>query len=209
MGNGPSLSGVPRELLDSYITFGSNRVYELPYTPDYYCIVDKLAIVHHVPHIQAGWRPRKQMFLPAEVHIEDNYPIYPIVTAGFSLNIDNFVVMGGTVTYALLQIAFWMGFREVLLVGIDHYYGKSSQGGPPGSKFTHEGDDPDHFVTQTGEPYCIPGGIYNRPEIENTTMSYEWALAYYLEKNATITNLTPNSKLNVFERGHYEDYIGE
>ena len=206
IGNGPSLNGVPRELLDSYVTFGSNKIYELPYTPDYYCIIDKDMLGNCLPHIKSGWRPKKQMFLRAEACVEDNYPIYPVVLAGFSLNIDNCVNMGGTVTYALLQIAFWMGFREVLLVGVDHYYGKSNRDGVAG-RFKAVGKDPDHFQTKSGVPYFKPGEVYNRPE--DTTRSYEWALQYYLEKNATIVNLTPNSKLNVFERGHYEEYIGE
>ena len=204
IGNGPSLNGVPRELLDSYVTFGSNKIYELPYTPTYYSICDTDMMSNCLPLPE--WFQPKELFLRAEARAIRNNPLYPVVLAGFSLDINNLVVLGGTVTYVLLQLAYYMGFREVLLVGVDHYYGKSSRG-VPGSQFEADGKDPDHFQTQSGEPYFKPGEVYNRPE--DTTRSYEWALEFYLKKNRTIINLTPNSALDVFEKGCYEDCLGE
>lgn len=201
IGNGPSLNGVPKELLDRYVTFGSNKIYELPYTPTYYSICDVDMMDNCLP-LPDGFEP-KELFLRAEARLLRNNSIYPVVYPGFSLDINNLVVIGGTVTYVLLQLAYYMGFSQVLLVGVDHYYPKSSEG-QPGSQFTAEGKDPDHFQTASGEPYFKPGEVYNRPE--DTTRSYEWALEFYLQKNRTIVNLTPDSKLNVFERGRYEDY---
>jgi hypothetical protein len=62
------------------------------------------------------------MFLRAEAQAKGNNPIYPIVAGGFSKNIDNFVVLGGTVTYVLFQLAYYMGFTTLLLLGVDHNY---------------------------------------------------------------------------------------
>lgn len=202
IGNGPSLNGVPKELLDKYITFGSNKIYTLPYTPDYYCIIDKDMLANCLPTIKAGWRPKRQMFLRAECGIEDNYPIYPIVINGFGLDINNFVVMGGTVTFAMLQIAFWMGFETVLLVGVDHYYPKSFTGHP--ELFVANGKDPDHFVCEDGQPYFTTGEKYNRPE--DTTAAYMVADEVFRKTGKKIINLTPGTKLDVFEKGVYSNW---
>jgi hypothetical protein len=202
IGNGPSLNDVPKELLDKYITFGSNKIYALPYLPDYYCIIDENMLANCLPTIKAGWRPKRQMFLRAEACVEDNYPIYPIVINGFGLDINNFVVMGGTVTFAMLQIAFWMDFKTVLLVGVDHYYPKSFTGEP--ELFEAKGEDPDHFVCENGKPYFTPGEKYSRPE--DTTTAYMIADNVYGQAGKKIINLTPGTKLDVFEKGVYLEW---
>ena len=202
IGNGPSLNGVPKELLDKYITFGSNKIYTLPHQPDYYCIIDKDMMANCLPTIKAGWRPKRRMFLRAECGIEDNYPIYPVTLDGFALDVDNFVVMGGTVTFAMLQIAFHMDFSTVLLVGVDHYYPKSFTGDP--GLFEANGKDPDHFVPADGVPYFTPGEKYNRPE--DTTTSYMIADNVYGQAGKKIINLTPKTKLHEFEKGTYEEW---
>ena len=197
IGNGPSLNNVPKEWLDKHITFGSNKIYRLPYVPDYYCIIDEVALYRCLPKLQSGWRPKRQMFLRAEACIEDNYPIYPVVHAGFSRDITNFVVMGGTTTYALLQIVNFMGFKKIYLVGVDHHYPKANIGKP--GFFKAEGSDPDHFVCEDGDPYYTPGETYMRPE--DTTPAYKIAKEFFDHVGVKCINVTKGSKLDVFERG--------
>lgn len=197
MGNGPSLNKVPNSFLDKYITFGSNQIYRLPYTPDYYCIIDEAMLHHCLPALKEGWQPKRQMFLRAEACIEDNWWIYPVVMNGYSRDINGFVVMGGTVTYAMMQLATFMGFNKILLVGIDHYYPKSFSGKSGG--FTAEGKDPDHFVCEGGQPYFEDGKSYARPE--DTTKSYLAAKMFFDEFGVKCINLTEGTKLDVFEKG--------
>ena len=49
---------------------------------------------------------------------------------------------GYTVTFAALQIAFYMGFSQVLIVGMDHRY---SYSGTPNESHALKGPDPNHF----------------------------------------------------------------
>ena len=199
MGNGPSLNDVPKEFLDSYITLGSNKIFRLPYRPDYYVIADKTALESCLPVIKNGWRPKKQMFLRAEACVEGNYPIYPVVVSGaFSVDIDNCVMMGGTATYVLFQIASYLGFKKIYLVGVDHYYPKSMTGET--GVFTAEGDDPDHFVCEGGQPYHTPGETCVRPQ--DTTIVYGWAKKIFDELGIKVINLTEGSKLDIFEKGN-------
>ena len=197
IGNGPSLDKVPNKWLDKYITFGSNQIYRKPYTPDYYCIIDEAMMYRCLPQLRSGWRPKRQMFIRAEACIEDNYWIYPVVLNGYSRDINGFVVMGGTVTYAMMQLATFMGFGKILLVGVDHHYPKSMTG--EAGAFVAKGDDPDHFTCDDGEPYFQPGEVYARPE--DTTRSYMAAKQFFDEFGVKCINLTEGTKLDVFEKG--------
>ena len=203
IGNGPSLDHTSLDRLAAeYKTLGSNQIYRLPFTPDYYSIIDREMLAACLP-LPESFTP--EMFLRAEACTPRNNPIYPIVVNGFSVDIDNFVVMGGTVTYALLQIAFYMGFETVLLVGVDHYYPKSSRYGR--RRFVASGNDPDHFRPHDGRPYFLPGRTYNPPELDGVERYFAIAKDLYTQAGRRIVNLTPNSRLNVFEKDEIERWL--
>jgi hypothetical protein len=209
IGNGPSLDSTPLAELSKYKTFGSNMIYRKPFLPDYYCIIDEEMLIACAGDV-AYWYPHPTMFLRAEAAMYErefiNYePIYPIVANGFSLDISNFVVMGGTVTYALLQIAFYMGFDTFLLVGVDHRYPKT--GDKPGMKFVAGNKDPDHFTPSDGKPYFETGKTFNTPELEGTKRSYAMAQELFTEARKTILNLTPNSALDVFKKDKIKNWL--
>lgn len=205
IGNGPSLNSTPlKRLSEKYPTLGSNKIYELPFTPTYYCVIDEFMMRAICP-LPGDFTP-KAKFIRAEANEPDNNPIYPIVVNGFSPDISNFVVMGGTVTYALLQIAFFMAFKTVLLVGVDHHYPKTGNlaGGSP---FVAGGKDPDHFTPASGKPYFEEGKRYAAPETKNTTAYYGFANAVYEREEARIINLTPGTHLDVFEKQDFAKWI--
>lgn len=202
VGNGPSLDKVPNEWLDKYITFGSNQIYRKPYKPDYYCIIDEAMMYRCLPTLEGGWRPERGMFIRAECGLEDNNWIYPIVLNGYSRDISGFVVMGGTVTYAMMQLATFMGFTKILLVGVDHYYPNSMTGEP--GPFIAKGKDPDHFTCDDGEPYFEPGKVYSKPE--DTTQSYMAARMFFGEFGIECINLTEGTKLDAFTKGSIKEY---
>lgn len=204
IGNGPSLDETPLEELSKlYPTFGSNMIFRKPFTPTYYCIIDELMLKACLP-LPDDFRPT--LFLRAEAMIHNNNPIYPIVSAGFSLNIPNFVIMGGTVTYVMMQLAFYMGFDTVLLVGVDHRYPKTGDC-EPGTNFVSEGNDPDHFTPADGEPYFENKKRFNNPELDGTRIAYETANKLFIEQERKIINLTPNTALDVFEKGNIEEWL--
>jgi len=202
IGNGPSLTLEQIDKLSKYVTFGSNAIYDLPYQPTYYSIVDREMLDACLP-LPEDFKPT--MFLRAEAKVDNNNPIYPIVAGGFSRNIDNFVIMGGTVTYVLMQIAYYMGFTKLLLLGIDHYY--PSIPVQPGQSFIAGQDDPNHFKRKDGSPYFSTGKCYNAPEIERTTTTYSWAKEFFALEGRRIINLTPDSKLDVFEKMSIDQWL--
>jgi hypothetical protein len=198
LGNGPSLSETPLDILSKkYVTFGSNHIYRLPFTPTYYSFVDR-QMLEFLP-LPEWFKPR-ELFLRAEACVPGNNPIYPIVWPGFSVDISNFVVFGGSATYVLLQIAFYMGVKRVLLAGVDHYYPNAGSR-DPGEMFIAGNDDPDHFQCGDGMPYYLPGKQYCRPSLAAVTEYYRNAESIYRKAGRKIINITPNSHLGVFEKG--------
>jgi len=202
IGNGPSLNNTPlKELSERYVSMGSNKIYRLPFTPKYYCIIDEEMAATCIP-LPADFKP-EEMFIRAEYGIGN--PIYPIVASGFGLDISNFVVMGGSVTFALLQLAFYMDFSTVVLVGIDHNYPKASQ--YERCRFTAKGNDPDHFRCPDGRPYFEEGKVFNPPELDGLTQAYKIADEVYSKTNKSIINLTPDTHLDVFKKDNWNNWL--
>jgi hypothetical protein len=192
-GNGPSLRDVPRPFLDSHPSFGSNRCY-LPggYIPDYYVVVNNLLIEQF--HIEIAAIHCKAKFVKAQyAHlIPGAIPIRSIPQHIFSTDPAQGIYEGYTVTFAAMQLAYWMGFDTILLVGCDHNY---QQEGKPNQQQKMAGDDPNHF-----NPKYFSESFWNLADLEKMTASYELARDAYEKDGRKIINLTPNSKLNVFER---------
>jgi hypothetical protein len=200
IGNGPSLNSTPlKELAKKYVTFGSNKIYKLPFTPHYYCVIDEEML--KTIRLPYDFQP-VQKFIRAE-YLGDNNPIYPIVVGGFSLDISNFVVMGGTVTFAMLQLAFYMGFETMLLVGVDHNYPATSK--LTGHKFIAGSTDIDHFLPADGKPYFDTGKEFNAPE--DTTPAYAIARDLFDKTGRRCYNLTKGSKLTVFDMDDVENWL--
>ena len=45
-------------------------------------------------------------------------------------------------TYVALQVAFYLGFEQVILIGVDHNFATK---GKPNTTVVSQGDDPNHF----------------------------------------------------------------
>lgn len=203
IGNGPSLDKTPLDLLSrKYVTFGCNHIYRKPFTPTYYSFADK-QMLDYLP-LPSDFKPAG-LFLRAEACVPGNNPIYPIVSSGFSKDIENFVIFGGSGVFVLLQIAFYMGVGTVLLVGCDHHYPVAGKG-EAGTMFAAGASDPDHFSCADGKGYFLPGKPYCRPSLDAVTLYYRDAEAIYRMTGKRIINLTPGTKLDVFEKGNIEEW---
>jgi hypothetical protein len=204
--NGPSLKAADLARLRKYPTFGSNMIYRLPFEPTYYSVVDRDMLDTCLP-LPDGFK--STMFVRAgNYFIKGNNPIYPVTAAGFSDNIDNMVVMGGSVTYVLLQIAYYMGFTTILMLGLDHNY-PSAGLRTPGSRFIADEYDADHFQPADGIPYFKPGGTYNAPELERLDEYLKWANECYVKTGRKIVNLTENSKTDAFEKMGVDEWLAK
>ena len=197
IGNGPSLKNVPLDFLLKYQTFGTNRIYLLDrFTPTYYCSVNPLVIGQFADDIAQIDAPK---FLPAGYCFDDT--CLPLNSSGmilFSQDASAWIYEGHTVTFVCMQIAYYMGFKNILLVGVDHSF---KFDGRPNEQRIMEGADPNHF-----HPDYFKGKNWNNPDLDRSEHAYKLARAVYESKGGRIINLTPGTKEQVLEHGEINDW---
>lgn len=193
IGNGPSLRNVPDEFLQSRPTFGSNRIY-LRFVPTYYVVVNPLVIENNRAEIEA---------LDCEKFVRANsgltgHELHKGITAPFSFNPPVWINEGYSVTHVSLQLAYYMGFTTVLLVGVDHRY--EFTGKPNETQLLES--DPNHF-----DPNYFKGQKWQTPDLAKSEMFYEYAELIFTMHDRRIINLTRNSAEIVFEKGSLWEWI--
>lgn len=207
IGNGPSLKNTDLSKLKNEITFGLNRIYllfpQLGFSTTYLSVVNSLVIEQTASDLAAlplpkfiTWRSRHYFQnLPAA-----NRPIF-LHTAydapSFSRDVRGRVWEGATVTYVTLQLAFHMGFYQVILIGVDHTYQAQ---GKPNSAVTSQGDDPNHF----DPAYFGKGFRWQLPDLETSEMAYRMARQGYEAAGRQVLDATVGGKLTIFEKARYD-----
>ena len=121
-------------------------------------------------------------------YFEDRLP-------NFSDNMD--IYWGGTVAYTAMQMAVYMGFKEIYLIGVDHNF-RVSQDSNGNIKVDNSVKDYfcDNYNSDKDELYI--------PNLNNSTKAYMAAKKYCDEHDVTIYNATRGGKLEVFERVDFD-----
>ena len=122
-----------------------------------------------------------------------HYPLEP----RFFNNIEHGVWQGTTVTYVAMQIAFYMGFNQVILIGVDHSF---TTKGTPHSVVTTDDKDLNHFDDQ----YFGKGFRWQLPDLDGSELAYRMAKYHYERKGREIVDATIDGKLQVFRKVEYD-----
>ena len=108
---------------------------------------------------------------------------------------------GSTVTNMTLQLAYHIGFRTVILVGVDHHF---TTRGDPHREVVSEGGDPDHF-----DPgYFGKGFRWQLPDLETSEVGYRLAKEAFERDGRRVVDATVGGKLQVFEKVDYASLFG-
>jgi len=193
IGNGPSLKDVPVEFLKKYPSFGTNRIYLLDgFEPTYYVSVIPLVVEQSIEQIK-GLTSTKCIPHRFASLVPGAIPLVSHYSPCFSMNPRAYIYEGYTVTYVCMQLAYWMNFDTVLLVGVDHRF---SFQGSPNEERVAEGPDPNHFHPE----YFSNGTRWNNPDLERSEESYRMAKEVFDRDGKRIINLTAGSALDIFEK---------
>ena len=216
LGNGPSLNKCDLSLLKNEITFGVNGIYlnyeNMGFYPTYYVVEDKLVAEDRADSINSFQGPDYKFFgnyLKAYgieddqdtlwLNVRFNYNEYSGFPH-FSKNILRMVWVGGTVSYLCMQIAYYMGFDEIYLIGFDHDYKIPDHSQIiENSHILSRGDDPNHFHPD----YFGNGYRWHDPQVERMGRAYSKALKYFSDDQRKIGNATIGGKLEIFDRANY------
>lgn len=244
VGNGPSLRASDLDRIHELgdYSFGCNRIYlmfgDTAWRPDVYTCSDEACLIkskaeidaidaelkiipvcpsHRVPPIKDALHAR---FLGDDIH-SDGDPLWTDwLLEGklppFSDDISRCIFCGKTITYVNIQIAVYLGFKELILIGVDHSYSKHSflsfdryareratekaKGEGVSFEFhldtTHYEGVTDHFCPDYQAGIQTEGGYY----IRESTRAYQAARQYAAEHGIRIVNATRGGKLEVFKR---------
>jgi hypothetical protein len=199
--NGPSLKKIDFSLLKDEYAIGLNRIYlmkdENGFEPTYLACIDieaqLLQFLDDYDNLEMpcfyNWRIR-YMFSkkPNQYFIKDR------LTPEFSTDMANQAFgTGRSVTYAAMQLAYYMGFTEVYLIGKDHSYNTSEK---TGTTIQSTGQEDNHFI----KGYYKPGMKWFAPDFETEEYAYKLARIAFEKDGRIIKDATIGGKLEVFEK---------
>lgn len=204
LGNGPSLKKTDLKRLKNETTFGLNRIYlafpEMGFETSYYLCVNDLVVEQTSEDIQRLKMPRFVTTRALKyLKPEDNlYFLYATYTGPkFQKDLRFRMWEGATVTYMALQTAFYLGFTEVILIGVDHSFATK---GKPNETVVSQGDDPNHF----NPGYFGKGFRWQLPDLETSEKAYALANDTYRAAGRRVLDATIDGKLTIFPKVDYE-----
>lgn len=215
IGNGPSLTAADLDRLRGEFCFAANGIYRIfrqtQWRPQIYLCVDAFMLRDIKDAISSLKLPlflidsegkkyklerrNKNIvyicnYCPFLLHrhrYKDGIQVSPDVSKYFTA--------GGTVTFTSIQLALYMGFTTIYLLGVDHQYSK--------------------VCLETGEIIERPGVVdyfdrtpparYSIQNVATTTAAYMAANAYASAHHVTIKNLTRGGALEVFPRDNFDE----
>lgn len=240
MGNGPSLNKMDLNKLEGEIVFGCNSIFllydRINWRPTYYTCVDSRVLPDRASEIDKMLldNPDIEAFFPTEVReytgdfkktlvrtiipsgngrnftnelrqSHDNLP-----TSMFSVDANKGLVQPFTVAITMLQLAVYMGFEEIYLIGCDTSYvvpkevekeGMTSKGELGLALTSTEDNDPNHF----DPTYFGKGRKWHDPQTDKMIEHYGFAKTVANDLNINILNATVGGNLEVFERVIFDD----
>jgi 6-hydroxymethylpterin diphosphokinase MptE-like len=208
IGNGPSLQRTDLSRLRKEFTFGMNRIYllfdKLGFSTTYYVAINRLVIEQCAqdivnipsPKFISWWAHDLIKFTPDMMFVRDSF-LRPL---SFSTDAARAVREGNTVTYAAMQLAYYLGFQQVILVGVDH---KFQTQGDPNAIVMSTGSDPNHFDPN----YFGKGFRWQLPDLEGSERSYRLAKLRFEQAGRQILDATVDGQLQIFPKIRYDEIL--
>lgn len=210
--NGPSLRSTDLALLNNEISFGLNRIYlnfsQSTFRPTYYVSVNELVLEQYAAEISQLKMPKfinwnsRHYFSPDDrsiTYLKSRLTLYD----NFQTNLTRPMVFGGSVTFAALQLAFFMGFNKVILVGLDHHY---VENGIPNEVATRKEDiDQSHFHSD----YFPKGSQWQLPDLTRSELDYFIARNCYDNNGREILDATIDGHCQVFTKVSYRSLFNK
>lgn len=217
VGNGPSLRAEDLTVLHERgeITFGFNRIFNIfdqtPWRPTYYvsqdekmlggCVeaVNAMTIAHKFVPIQLKWYHdiaiEKAVYFNIDYQSGDD-----VMQFTFCDDIAHSIACASTCMYSAAQLAVYMGFKEIYLIGVDHHFHTS---------INNKGEI---VVDETAKDYF--SDAYNPdkahlfiPNTEKSTLTYVAMKKHCEQRDVRIYNATRGGKLEVFPRVDFDEVM--
>lgn len=210
IGNGPSLNKTPLYLLKDEYTMCFNRfnlMYErLGWKPDFYVVIDDLVVKDTYAEINKEILPTvKYAFFPdihpsnvdftSYIDHKENVHWFIADKPAFQADLPN-CGHNKTVVNAGLQIAAWLGFTDIYLIGVDMTFDNQKIKKLNSRNWVAEEDDNNHFDPR----YFSKGRKYHNPTVHEMIEKFEDGKAFFDKMGVRVYNAGIGGKLEVFPR---------
>jgi hypothetical protein len=210
--NGPSLKKMDLSFLKDEISFGLNRIYlayeDMNFTNNYLVSINGLVLSQFNDEIQNLKMPKFINWESKNYYKDDSTILYiykQLFGSNFGKDISKSVNPAATVTYAALQIIYYMGFTEVVIIGMDHNFTTKTKNEPNKTEVRDEEEDVNHF-----HPNYFPKGTkWETPDLVSSEYFYSIARQEFEKDNRRIIDCTIDGKCEVFEKGNYQDFVNQ
>jgi hypothetical protein len=224
IGNGPSLNTHDLDLLKDEISFGVNSLFYKfesdGFKPSFFMVEDSHVINDNIEEINK-FHPHIHRFFPTTYKslfsdIKDtsffqmNRGFYEKLSPNyhiprFSKDFEKRGYCGQSVTMLNLQLAYYMGFTEVYLIGMDFSYNIPESALISGNDIESTEDDENHFHPD----YFGKGKKWHDPQLEQVLANYENCKIQYELDGRKIYNATNGGKLEIFPRKDYNEIFNK
>ena len=230
LGNGPSLEISDLHRLRHEITFASNKIYlaynQTDWRPTYYTVCDYLVAANNVEMINA--QPSFALFPEAlkkyGCHFDrgcwyrelfdnafgDAFCEERDTPFLFSRDVTKGVQGGYTVIYHQLQWAYYMGIREVYLIGVDFFF-RLPKTTTIDERF--KSSDYRNALVSDGEinhfhpDYRQPGEKWSMPKLDLQRAGFSTARDVFQAAGGRLINASRQTSLDVLSRMNFDDVI--
>ena len=212
IGSGPSLRVSDLDRLKDEITFACNKIYlaydQTDWRPTYYSVIDTMVAKNNFTEIEAIKETKlfnKCVYPTFQdskdiIWINDLPPVYENDRRifKFSKDLSKGTYGGFTVLYSILQAAFWMGIREVYILGLDYSFSTPqstmNEKSPIGETLLKSEGELNHFH----KDYRKPGEVWTYPRLDYQYEAFQAAKKAFEEEGGIIYNASRQTKLDVF-----------
>ncbi|WP_153798949.1 6-hydroxymethylpterin diphosphokinase MptE-like protein [Foetidibacter luteolus] len=214
IGNGPSLNRTSVHLLKDEYTMCFNRINlmfeRLNFKPDFYVVIDDLVVLDNDKEINTEILPQvKYAFFP-DIHPSNvdfiNYIDHAENVHWFKSDIPAFrsdlpyCGHNKTVVNAGLQIAAYLGFSEIYMIGVDMAFSDQKVKKITSRDWQAGENDPNHFDPR----YFGNGRKYHNPTVPEMIEKFEEGKKFFDKLGVKIYNAGVGGKLEVFPRVNFD-----
>ena len=217
IGNGPSLNQLPLYLLKDEYTMCFNRFSlmeeRINWFPTFYAVTDDLVLKDQAEELNERIIPRVSNAFFPDIHPSnlsvkriikqrDNVLWLYVDKPNFSDNLPQCGI-NKTVVNAGIQIAAYLGFKEIYLIGVDMTFGDQQIKKISSRNWQAVGDDPNHFDPR----YFGCGRSYHNPGVTEMLQRFEACRDYFSKRGVRIYNAGYGGKLDIFPRIKFEEAL--
>lgn len=206
--NGPSLNKMKLDFLRKENVIALNKIHlgldKFGFYPRYLVAMNEMVIAQAAKEIKALNCVKFLSQHGAQGHLEEDALTYIFNTKKpkerFFKDITKGLHEGWTVTFAALQIAYYLGYKEVVIIGLDHrfeYDGKKNE------LKTLNGADPNHFC----DNYFGFGQEWHHPDLQKSEESFAVAKKIFEDDGRRILDATLEGACPIFDKVDHRQYF--